>query len=184
MIIQSAIDFNLNISILDPDPEAPCKDLIANFKVGKLTDYDTVYEFGKNCDLITIEIENVNVDALFRLQTEGKKVFPQPEIIKLIQDKADQKKFYQDHAIPTSSFEIVENAADVHRFKHKIPFVNKLAREGYDGRGVQIVKEESDLEKAFDKRGLVEDFIDFEKEIAVIVARNESGEIKGWARSP
>jgi 5-(carboxyamino)imidazole ribonucleotide synthase len=180
MIIQSAIDFNLDISILDPDPEAPCKDLTANFVVGKLTDFNTVYEFGKNCDLITIEIENVNVDALLRLQEEGKKVFPQPEIIKLIQNKTDQKKFYQDHGIPTSSFEIVENANDVRKLRDKIPFVNKLACEGYDGRGVQIVRKESDLDKVFDKRGLVEDLIDFEKEISVIVARNEAGEVKGF----
>lgn len=180
MIIQSAIDFNLDISILDPDPEAPCKNLTAKFIVGKLTDFNTVYEFGKHCDLITIEIENVNVDALFRLQEEGKKVFPQPEIIKLIQDKVEQKKFYKDHGIPTAPFEIVENAKDVQKLKNRIPFVNKLAREGYDGRGVQIIRTELDLKKAFDKQGLVEDFIDFQKEISVIVARNESGEIIGF----
>ena len=104
MIIQSAIDFNLNTSILDPDPDAPCKNLIDQFTVGPLTDYDTVYDFGKDCDLITIEIENVNVDALKQLESEGKKVYPQPDIIKLIQDKVDQKLFYENHGIPTSPF--------------------------------------------------------------------------------
>jgi 5-(carboxyamino)imidazole ribonucleotide synthase len=180
MIIQSAVDFNLDISILDPDPEAPCKNLTANFKVGKLTDFDTVYEFGQACDLITIEIENVNVDALAKLQNEGKKVYPQPEIIRLIQNKVDQKLFYKEHGIPTAPFEIVENAETVYQLKHKLPFVNKLATEGYDGRGVQVIRQESDLKKAFDKRGLIEDLIDFDKEISVIVARNESGKVKSF----
>ena len=180
MIIQSAIDFNLNISILDPDPEAPCKNLTSNFQVGKLTDFDTVYEFGKNCDLITIEIENVNVDALAKLQEEGKKVFPQPDVIRLIQDKVDQKQFYKQHGIPTSYFQVVQSAEEVLGLKNRIPFVNKLAREGYDGRGVQIIRKEDDLIKAFDRKGLVEDFIDFETEISVVVARNVAGEVKGF----
>ena len=177
MIIQSAVDFNLNISILDPDPEAPCKNLTANFVPGSLTDFETVYKFGSNCDLITIEIENVNVEALRRLQQEGKKVYPQPEIIELIQDKVEQKLFYKNNEIPTSDFIAVENAEDVSKHHDRIPFVNKLAKEGYDGRGVQIIRNEADLSKAFDKRGLAEEFVDFEKEISVIVARNESGEI-------
>ena len=180
MIIQSSIDFNLNISILDPDPEAPCKNLTSNFQVGKLTDFDTVYRFGKECNLITIEIENVNVEALKRLSDEGKRVYPQPDIIGLIQDKVDQKVFYQDHGIPTAPFKIVEGISDVKILADRLPFVNKLAREGYDGRGVQLIRSQSDLEKAFDKRGLVEDLIDFEKEVSVIVARNESGEIKSF----
>ena len=177
MIIQSAIDFNLNISILDPDPQAPCKDLTAHFESGKLTDYDTVYEFGQHCDLITIEIENVNVDALSALEKEGKRIFPQPEIIRLIQNKVDQKLFYQKHDIPTAPFEVVQNADDVVRLKKNLPFVNKLAREGYDGRGVKIMRNISDLDKAFNKPGLIEELVDFKKELSVIVARNESGKV-------
>ena len=94
MLIQSAIDFNIDISILDPDENAPCKNVATKFFVGSLTDFDTVYQFGKNLDVITIEIENVNTKALKRLEEEGKKVFPQPDIVELIQDKRIQKKFY------------------------------------------------------------------------------------------
>jgi 5-(carboxyamino)imidazole ribonucleotide synthase len=177
MLIQCGIDFNIPFSVLDPDAHAPCSTL-AEFFQGKLTDFDTVMKFGSACDVITIEIENVNTAALKELVKQGKKVFPQPEIIELIQDKRTQKKFYQDQNIPTADFLLVENADDVKRNKSFLPAVNKLGREGYDGRGVQIMKTENDLAKAFDAPGLLEKLIPFEKEIAVIVARNEAGEIK------
>ena len=108
MLIQSGIDFNLNFSVLDPDPQAPCHQL-APFTCGKLTDYKTVMDFGKDCDLITIEIENVNTRALADLEKAGKKVFPQPHIVELIQDKRRQKQFFKDHNIPTADFLLVEN---------------------------------------------------------------------------
>lgn len=180
MILQSAIDFNLNISILDPDENAPCKSLVANFEVGKLTDFDTVYNFGKQCDLITIEIENVNTDALKKLQSEGKKVFPQPEIIELIKDKGLQKQFYKENNIPTSPFILIENLEDLMANKDALPAVQKLRTEGYDGRGVQVIKSEDDFEKGFDVPCVLEDLIDFKQEIAVIVARNETGDVKSY----
>lgn len=180
MLIQSGIDFNIPFSILDPDAHAPCAAL-SEFHQGKLTDYDTVIKFGQACDVITIEIENVNTKALKALAAQGKKVYPQPDVIELIQDKRSQKKFYQDHNIPTAAFLLTENAADVKKQKDFLPAVNKLGREGYDGRGVQILKTEADLAKAFDAPGLLEKLIDFEKEISVIVARNEQGEIKTFA---
>jgi 5-(carboxyamino)imidazole ribonucleotide synthase len=176
MMIQSAMDFNLDISILDPDPKAPCHSLVDNFQVGPLTDYETVMSFGEGKDLITIEIENVNTAALKELVKQGVKVFPQPEIVELIQDKRLQKQFYRDHAIPTASFVLTENKEDVFKYANKIPAVNKLGREGYDGRGVQMIRTKNDLDKAFDKPGLLEDLVDFEKELAVIVARNENGQ--------
>jgi 5-(carboxyamino)imidazole ribonucleotide synthase len=179
MLIQSGIDFNVNFSVLDPDPEAPCSKL-ATFHAGKLTDYETVLKFGERCDIITIEIENVNTAALKKLRDHGKKVFPQPEIIELIQDKRLQKSFYRDQNIPSAEFVLTENARDVANQKHLLPAVNKLGREGYDGRGVQVLRSEADLVKAFDAPGLLERLIDFEKEISVIVARNESGEIKSF----
>ncbi len=178
MMIQSAIDFNFNVHVLDPDVNAPCKDIATSFTAGALTDYDTVYAFGKDKDLITIEIENVNTAALIQLQKEGKKVYPQPQVIELIKNKVKQKKFYLNNFIPTAQFVETENKQDVAGKKSFLPFVNKLATEGYDGRGVQVIREEKDLDKAFDKPGFVEKLIDFEKEISVIVARNESGEIK------
>lgn len=177
MLIQSGIDFNIPFSILDPDAHAPCSNL-AEFHHGKLTDFDTVMNFGEDCDIITIEIENVNVEALKELVKNGKKVFPQPEVIELIQDKRTQKEFYKKHNIPTADFILTENAKDVKKQKHFLPAVNKLGREGYDGRGVQILHTEADLSKAFDAPGLLEKLIDFDKEISVIVSRNESGEIK------
>jgi 5-(carboxyamino)imidazole ribonucleotide synthase len=178
MLIQSGIDFNFNFSILDPDENAPCRTL-APFTQGKLTDYDTVMKFGAACDILTIEIENVNTQALKDLVKQGKKVYPQPEVIELIQDKRVQKTFYQKNNIPTANFILTENAADVLK-NVKLPKVNKLGKEGYDGRGVQILRTEADLQKAFDKPGLLEELVDFEKEISVIVARNEKGETKAF----
>ncbi len=177
MLIQSGIDFNIPFVVLDPDAAAPCSS-IAEFHHGKLTDYDTVMKFGSACDVITIEIENVNTRALKDLAARGKKVFPQPEIIELIQDKRKQKQFYQDRGIPTAPFVLTENSDDVAKHREFLPAVNKLGREGYDGRGVQIIRTEADLKKAFDAPGLLEKLIDFEKEISVIVARNEAGEMK------
>lgn len=178
MLIQSAINFNLDVHILDPDAEAPCKDIATYFSHGSLTDYETVYQWGQKLDLITIEIENVNVAALKALQQEGKSVYPQPEVIELIQDKRVQKQFYQQHNIPTSPFVLVENKADVQKHLHFLPAMNKLGTEGYDGRGVQRISSAADADKAFDKPGLLEQFVDFEKEISVIVARNAQGETK------
>jgi 5-(carboxyamino)imidazole ribonucleotide synthase len=177
MLIQSGIDFNIPFAVLDPDANAPCAG-ICDFTQGKLTDYDTVMKFGSTVDIISIEIENVNVMALKELVRNGKKVFPQPEVVEMIQDKRTQKKFYQDNGIPTADFLLTENASDVRKNKNFLPAVNKLGKEGYDGRGVQILKTELDLDKAFDAPGLLEKLIDFDKEIAVIVARNERGEIK------
>ena len=176
MIIQAGIDFNIPFKVLDPDPSAPCKD-ISEFVNGSLKDFQTVYSFGKDCDVITIEIEHVNTAALRKLQHEGKKIFPQPEIIELIQDKRLQKQFYKSEGIPTAEFVLTENAADVASFKHLLPAVNKLGREGYDGRGVQVLRTDGDLGKAFDQPGLLENLVDFKKELSVVVARNEKGEV-------
>ncbi len=177
MLIQSAIDFNLDIAVLDPDPHAPCKNVATQFTVGSLKDYDTVYQFGKSMDLITIEIESVNTDALKALAKEGKKVYPQPEIVELIQDKRTQKQFYKQHGIPTADFILVENRQQVAENKAFLPAFNKLGREGYDGRGVKRIATEQDIPAAFDAPGLLEKSIDFEKEVSVIVARNERGEV-------
>ena len=176
MLIQSGIDFNISFSVLDPDENAPCRGL-ADFHVGKLTDYDTVMKFGETCDIITIEIENVNTQALRDLVKAGKKVFPQPEIIELIQDKRTQKSFYKERRIPTAEFFLTENKWDVQQHENFLPAVHKLGKEGYDGRGVQILKTKADLEKAFDAPGLLEKLVDYQKEISVIVARSENGEL-------
>ncbi|MEX0883540.1 MAG: 5-(carboxyamino)imidazole ribonucleotide synthase [Cyclobacteriaceae bacterium] len=178
MLIQSAINYNIDIHILDPDPAAPCKNLSNKFVQGNLKDYDTVYAFGQSCDVISIEIENVNTDALYQLEKEGKQVFPQPHIIEMIQDKRKQKQFYLDHDIPTAPFLLTADKEEVRQHVDFLPAVHKLGKEGYDGRGVQLIREAAELDKAFDAPGLLEKFVDFEKELAVIVARNEQGEVK------
>lgn len=175
MLLQAATDWNLDIHVLDPDAEAPCKKIAPHFEQGSLQDYDTVYRFGKNLDIITIEIEKVNVDALEALEKEGKKVYPQPSVIRLIQDKRIQKQFYRDHNLPTADFILTGNREDVRSHEDFLPAFHKLGRDGYDGRGVQRLTSASDFEKAFDQPGLLEKAVPFEKELAVIVARNPSG---------
>jgi 5-(carboxyamino)imidazole ribonucleotide synthase len=176
MLIQAGINLDLNFHVLDPDAQAPCAG-IARFTQGKLTDYETVMAFGKTCDIITIEIENVNTKALIDLEKAGKKVFPQPAVIELIQDKRVQKQFFADNQIPTAPFILVNNKEEVGKHEDFLPAVNKLGKEGYDGRGVQVIKTKADLNKAFDAPGLLEKWIPFEKEIAVIVSRNALGEV-------
>lgn len=180
MLIQAAIDLDVDVHVLDRDAESCCRNLSAEFTQGLLTDYDTVYSFGKKFKLLTIEIENVNAAALKQLEKEGVKVYPQPDIIALIQDKRLQKEFYKKNNIPTAEFHLVENKEDVFKHQDWLPFVNKLGKEGYDGRGVQLMQHVKDLQKAFDAPGIVEKLIDFEKEISVLVSRNTKGEIKSY----
>lgn len=178
MLIQAAVDFNVQIHVLDPSPEAPAKAYAHHFVQGSLTDYQTVLNFGREADVITIEIENVNTEALEQLQKEGKTVYPDPKTIRMIQDKRRQKEFFREHDLPTSPFVLVDDIQDIYGHKAFLPAVNKAAVAGYDGRGVQVLKNEDDLDKAFDAPGLLESFIDFEKEIAVLIARNPQGETK------
>ncbi|MCA0362890.1 MAG: 5-(carboxyamino)imidazole ribonucleotide synthase [Bacteroidetes bacterium] len=177
MLIQTALDFDFDISVLENDPHCPCAAISGNFILGDIMDFDTVYNFGKTVDIITIEIENVNIEALRKLESEGKKVYPQPEIVEKIKDKTIQKKFFDDYNIPTSAFFLVENKNDAIEKIKSFPVVNKIGVGGYDGRGVQIIRNEAELEKVFDAKGIIEELINFEKELAVIVARNPSGQI-------
>ncbi len=180
MFIQSAINYNLHISILDPDANAPCKDIANHFTKGKLTDFDTVYKFGQNCDVITIEIEHVNTEALKKLEKEGKKVYPQPHIIELIQDKGAQKMFYQRNNIPSPDFFLVEEKEQISKYNNYFPFFQKLRKGGYDGKGVTKLSVPEVLDHAFDAPSVLEMLVDFEKEISVIVARNAKGEMKSF----
>ncbi|MGZ3750351.1 MAG: 5-(carboxyamino)imidazole ribonucleotide synthase [Mucilaginibacter sp.] len=180
MLIQQAINYNVTVKVLDPDREAPCRKLCDEFVVGSLGDYETVYKFGKKVDLLTIEIEKVNVDALEQLEKEGVQVYPQPRIIRLIQDKALQKQFFKENDIPTAEFQVISSYQQLHESRIPFPYIQKLRRDGYDGRGVYKVFDESYLVKAFTEPSLIERLVDFEKEIAVIVARNENGETKAF----
>ena len=176
MLIQAAINLNLAVYIMDPDPNSPCRDIATHFQQGILQDFEAVYAFGKGCDLITIEIEDVNTAALKTLQAEGKTVLPQPDVIELIQDKRVQKQFYRTHGIPTADFVLTENRDDLVKHQNFLPAIHKLGKGGYDGRGVQKILGLGEIEKGFDAPGVLEKFIDIEKEISVIVARNEAGE--------
>lgn len=177
MLIQNAVNYNLNIFVLDPDGNAPCKNL-CHFTKGSITDYDSVYKFGKDKDVITIEIENVNIEALKQLQKEGKKVYPQPEVIELIQDKGLQKMFYQRNDIPSADFFLTDTKAQISKYADFFPFFQKLRQGGYDGKGVTKLLSPYNLDKAFDAPCVLERLVDFDKELSVIVARNENGECK------
>src|SRR6201986_387616 len=180
MLIQQAMNYNVTVKVLDPDREAPCRKLCDEFVVGSLGDYETVYNFGKKVDMITIEIEKVNVEALEQLEREGVLVYPQPRIIRLIQDKGLQKQFFKENDIPTADFQVISSIEQLKQSHIPFPYIQKLRRDGYDGRGVYKVVDESYLAKAFTEPSLIERWVDFEKEIAVIVARNENGETKAF----
>ena len=178
MIIQDAINYNVTTHVLDPDSDAPCKHICNHFTHGSISDYDTVYNFGKKVDIITIEIEKVNIEALEQLEKEGKQVFPQARVIRLIQDKGIQKQFFKENDIPTAPFALVSSKKDLLNPSFPFPYMLKQRKDGYDGKGVMKLTAPSDMENAFDSPSLIEELVDFEKEVAVIVARNSDGDIK------
>ena len=174
MLIQEAINLNLHIHIMDPDQNAPCASIAQTYTCAALTDFDAVIEFGKDKNLITVEIENVNIEALEALEKNGVQVYPQPHVLKIIKDKGTQKQFYETNDIPTSPFELIQSANELTKASIKFPVVQKLRTGGYDGRGVQILKND---QSSFDAPSIIENLIDFEKEISIIVARNDKGQI-------
>lgn len=184
MLLSETQKFDIYTAILDNDKNAPCSEICNRFEVGNLLDYEAVYNFGKTVDLLTIEIENVNIDALEQLEKEGLPIFPKPQNLRIIQSKARQKHFYIDHQIPTAPF---SHFAYLEELKHSIehsalqfPFVWKAARFGYDGNGVKIVRNFSDLENLPNVECITEKLIPFKNELAVIVARNLNGEMKTY----
>ena len=177
MLIQEAINYNVNVHILDPDKHAPCRKLCNKFTTGALDDFDTVYNFGKELDMITIEIEKVNVDALEKLEEEGVLVYPQSRVIRLIQDKGLQKQFFKQNDIPTAPFQLISHKENLQECNIELPYIQKLRKDGYDGKGVKRIDSASDLADAFEAPSLVEELVDFEKEIAVIVSRNDRGDV-------
>lgn len=177
MLIQEAINFNVNVHVLDPDKNAPCRNLSNQFVHGALDDFDTVYTFGKGLDLVTIEIEKVNVDALEKLEEEGVMVYPQSRVIRLIQDKGLQKQFFKQNDIPTAPFQLISSKENLANTTIPLPYIQKLRKDGYDGRGVKKIVQTSDIETAFEAPSLVEQWIDFEKELAIIVSRNDNGDV-------
>jgi 5-(carboxyamino)imidazole ribonucleotide synthase len=180
MLIQQAINWDVAIHCIDPSADAPCKEIANGFTQGDFNNYEDVLAFGKDKDVLTIEIEHVNTKALKELEDAGVKVFPQPHIIDLVKDKGAQKTFYKEHGFPTSDFILVENKEEaITKFKEG-GIVQKLRSGGYDGRGVQVLRTKESLSKAFDEPSVIEDLVDIEKELSVIVARNSKGEINSF----
>jgi 5-(carboxyamino)imidazole ribonucleotide synthase len=176
MLLQEAMNLNIELHFLDGDSSAPCSKNAHGFCVGAITDYDTVLNFGRNFEVLTVEIENVSVEALKQLEHEGCKVYPQPRVLELIRDKGLQKQFYQDNGIPTAEFALWEEGQDL-PIGFSRPFVQKLRRGGYDGKGVKVMRTDSEWEKRFTAPSILEAMVPFVKELSVIVARNANGEI-------
>ena len=177
MLIRSCLDLNVHTFVLDSDPNAPCKGFCDLFMLGNLNDFGTVYQFGKQVDLLTIEIENVNVDALYLLEKEGVAVFPQASVVELVQDKGKQKEFYRKNNIPTADFHLIEHKIDLGKHQSFLPAIQKLRKAGYDGRGVYKLRHHEDIEDAFDAPSVLEKWADIHREISVIVARNANGQM-------
>ena len=181
MLLNETRKFDIYTCVLDASDEAPCKIACNEFFKGELLDYETVYNFGKQVDVLTIEIENVNVDALEKLEKEGVKIYPSAKALRTIQNKAKQKLFYVDNNLPTAPFSRFAYKDEIlTSIKHEslsFPFVWKSAQFGYDGTGVKIVKTYSDLENLPNVECIVEELIPFKNELSVIVARNVDGKI-------
>ena len=179
MTIQAALDLDMRIEVLDPDPQCPCARIAHQFTQGDLNDAEAVIAWGRSLDVVTVEIENVSTEGLTALKAMGVKVLPDPAHLAMIRDKGIQKQFYAEHGIPTSDFALVEDGR-AESMSRGLPVVQKLRTGGYDGRGVQVIRTEEEARYAFDAPSVLEDAVDIEKELSVIVARSTSGEVKTY----
>lgn len=184
MICQAGSKLSLDMACLDPAEHPPAALVCPKIVRGDFKNYEDVISFGSEMDIVTIEIENVNTDALEALEAQGKSVYPQSKVIKLIKDKGLQKMFYKDMNIPSSEFRLYDDKAqiesDIENGSLSLPFVQKMRTGGYDGKGVQLIDQVSDLESLFDQPSVVEQKVDIKKELSVIVARSSKGEIKTY----
>ncbi len=171
MFIQEAINYNIDVHIMENDENAPSANLATTFTKGEITNYEDVLAFGKNLNVLTVEIENVNIEALYELERIGVKVYPQARVLEIIKDKGVQKEFYKNNQIPSSDFFYFSKDEEI-----SLPCVQKIRTGGYDGQGVKIIRSKSDLKNLFSEPSIIEELIPFEKELSVIVARNESGQ--------
>lgn len=174
MLLPEANYLDVDIHVLDPAVDAPCAELATSFTLGDFRDYQTVLDFGRGKDLITIEIEDVNIDALRVLKAEGVAVCPDPEHIAIIQDKGTQKAFFDAHKLPSSPYKLIHSRSELSAAD--LPCALKLRTGGYDGKGVVVLRNEADLATAFDAPCVVEQLVAIDKELAVIIARNARGE--------
>ena len=175
MLLQAAANYTVETYVLENDPHCPAAHLCHHFIQGDITNFDDVYAFGKKVDVLTIEIENVNIEALEKLEAEGVKVIPKPSAIKIIKNKIKQKGFYQVNEIPTSDFVVTHTKESLPHHHAFLPAVHKLGEGGYDGKGVQIIKTTDDFEKGFDAPSVLEKMVAIDKELAMIVAIAQDG---------
>ncbi len=177
MLLQAAANYVVETYVMENDEACPAAHLCHHFIKGDIKNYDDVVNFGKDLDAITIEIETVNVEALETLEKAGVRVYPRPSAIRIIKNKITQKNFYKDNEIPTSDYVITESKKDVEKNTSLFPAVHKLGQGGYDGRGVEVIYDERGMHRAFDAPSVLEKLVDIEKEVSVIVAKSETGEL-------
>ncbi|MGY8945964.1 MAG: 5-(carboxyamino)imidazole ribonucleotide synthase [Flavobacteriales bacterium] len=182
MLLNVTSRLSIKTNILDPSKDSPCKKLCNEFTQGNLMDFDSVYQFGKKCGLVTYEIEHVNIEALEKLELEGIKVFPSSNTLKIIQDKSKQKQFFIDNEIPTAQFYYFKSLDDFNISSEKnlikYPCVWKKTKFGYDGYGVKIIHSKSEFDDLPNEEFIIEELIPFKKELATTIARNKSGQIE------
>jgi len=176
MLLQAAANYVVETYVLENDEHCPAAHLCHHFVKGDIKDFDTVYQFGKGLDALTIEIEAVNVEALEKLEAEGVKIYPRPSAIKIIKNKITQKEFYKTNGIPSPEFVVTDNLEALKKQEHFLPAVHKIGQGGYDGKGVQVIKSSKDIDKGFDAPSVLEKMVNIKKEIAIIVAMNDKGE--------
>jgi 5-(carboxyamino)imidazole ribonucleotide synthase len=176
MLLQAAANYPVETFVMENDATCPAAHLCHHFTKGDITNFDDVYNFGKALDVLSIEIENVNEDALQKLEDEGVKIFPKPAALKIIKNKITQKEFYKKIEVPSSEFLVTNSKEDVEQHYNFLPAVHKLAQGGYDGKGVEILKTEADFEKAFDAAAVLEKMVDIKKELSMIIAVSQTGE--------
>jgi 5-(carboxyamino)imidazole ribonucleotide synthase len=177
MILQAAPSFDVQSFVMDDDVNCPCRHLCYEFTQGDAMNFDDVYAFGKKVDVLTFEYEHIHVEALKKLKAEGLAIYPDPDIIELVQDKGRQKEFYRRHGIPTADFQIIPNRMALKACTDFFPAVQKTCKAGYDGKGIFKLQDESDIPDAFNEPSVLEKYIDFDKEISILLARNTNGEV-------
>lgn len=184
MLAIAAADWHLPIHALDRSRDYPAGPYCAQFTEGDFKNPYSVYTFGKTVDVLTIEIEHVALDALFKLESEGLVVHPRPAALAVIKDKGLQKQFWQQHGLPSSPFRLYDSGEALREAlrsgQEKYPIVQKTRTEGYDGRGVAVIRSEADLSKLLEAPCLAEDLVPIHKELAVVACRNASGEVKAF----
>jgi 5-(carboxyamino)imidazole ribonucleotide synthase len=181
MLVLAASNWDIKTYVLDRDDHCPASTCCTHFIQGDHRNLDDVVRFGRMVDMITYEIEDINIEALKVLKSEGKRINPDPEILETIQDKGNQKEFYRRFDIPTSAFELYADEEEiksaVSERRLQFPFVQKLRKGGYDGRGVAIIRSENDMDQLLKGPSVVENLVPVTKEISVVAARNASGEV-------